>query len=75
LNTDPLSDGHQRPAERARTLAETHRDRTGNLPTVTELSRLADVARGTAATALKALRDRRPPLHLINATPEQGTEQ
>jgi hypothetical protein len=75
LNTDAPVNGHQRPADRARAAAEAHRDRTGALPTVTELSRLADVARGTAATALKALRDRRPPLHLINATPEQGTEQ
>jgi hypothetical protein len=73
LNTEPRVIGHQRPAERARTLAEVHRDRTGALPTVTELTRLADVARGTAGTALKALREQRPPLHLVNQPPPKGT--
>jgi hypothetical protein len=75
LNTDPPVNGHQRPAERARTLAQVHRDRTGALPTVTELMRLADVARGTAGTALKALREQRPPLHLVNQPPPKGTHQ
>jgi hypothetical protein len=75
LNTKPPTNGRQRPAERARTLAEVHRDRTGALPTVTELMRLADVARGTAGTALKTLRDQRPPLHLVNQPPPKGTHQ
>jgi len=75
VNTDRPANGHQRPAERARTLAQTHRDHTGALPTVTELSRLADVARGTAATALKALREQRAPLHLVNQPPPKGTHQ
>jgi hypothetical protein len=75
LNTDPPVNGHQRPAERARTLAEIHRDRTGALPTVTELMRLAEVARGTAGTALKALREQRPSLHLVNQPPPKGTHQ
>jgi hypothetical protein len=38
--------------------AARHADRHGALPTVTELEALASVSRGTAATALKALRDR-----------------
>jgi hypothetical protein len=42
---------------------------------VTELTRLADVARGTAGTALKALREQRPPLHLVNQPPPKGTHQ
>jgi hypothetical protein len=73
VNTEPRVNGHQRPAERARTLAEVHRDRTGALPTVTELMRLADVARGTAGTVLKSLREQRPALHLVNQPPPKGT--
>jgi hypothetical protein len=75
LNTGSPANGHQRPAERARTLAQVHRDRTGALPTVTELMRLAVVARGTAGTALKTLREQRPPLHLVNQPPQKGTHQ
>ena len=75
LNTDAPMNGRQRPAARARAAAQAHRARTGALPTVTELMRLADVARGTAGTALKALRDERAPLHLVNATPDEGTDQ
>jgi hypothetical protein len=77
----PSLNGEQRPterqtaAERARAAAGARRERTGALPTVTELMRLADVARGTAGTALKALREQRPPLHLVNAKPDQGTDQ
>jgi hypothetical protein len=73
LNTGSPVNGHQRPAERARSLARAHRDRTGALPTVTELMRLSDVARGTAGTALKALREQRPPLHLVDQPPPRGT--
>jgi hypothetical protein len=43
-------------ADRARTLAREHVARHGHLPTVTELVTLARVARGTAAAALKDLR-------------------
>jgi hypothetical protein len=43
-------------ADRARTLAREHAARHGHLPTVTELVTLARVARGTAAAALKDLR-------------------
>jgi hypothetical protein len=34
---------------------------------------LADVARGTAGTALKDLRQERPALHVVNAETENGT--
>ena len=43
-------------ADRALTLAREHAARHGHLPTVTELVTLARVARGTAAAALKTLR-------------------
>lgn len=43
--------------DRARTAARRHAARHGDLPTVSELTGLADVARGTAATALRELRD------------------
>jgi hypothetical protein len=46
--------------ERARTAAQHHHDRHDGWPTVTELMSLADVARGTAGTALKDLRQERP---------------
>jgi len=42
--------------DRAQTIARDHAARHGRLPTVTELVTLAHVARGTAATALKTLR-------------------
>ena len=75
LNTEPPATGRQTATDRARAAAETHRDRTGALPTVTELTRLADVARGTAGTALKTLRDERPLLHLVNQPAPKGTHQ
>jgi hypothetical protein len=75
VNTDSAVIGRPRAAERARAAAASHRDRTGALPTVTELMRLSDVARGTAGTALKALREQRPPLHLIDNPPPRGTHQ
>jgi hypothetical protein len=73
LNAEQRATGRQSAAERARAAAANHRDRTGALPTVTELTRLADVARGTAGSALKALRNERPPLHLVNQPPTKGT--
>ncbi len=75
LNTEPPATGRHSAAGRAQAAAANHRDRTGALPTVTELMRLADVARGTAGTALKTLREQRPPLHLVNQTPPKGTQQ
>jgi hypothetical protein len=74
-NTEPPATRRQRAADRARAAAKTHRNRHGSLPTVTELMRLADVARGTAGTALKALRNERPPLHLVNTPPQKDTQQ
>jgi hypothetical protein len=59
--------------ERARTAAQQHHDRHGAWPTVTGLMSLADVARGTAGTALKDLRQERPALHVVNAQTENGT--
>jgi hypothetical protein len=47
--------------DRALTLAREHAARHGQLPTVTELVTLARVARGTAATALKTLRQQLAP--------------
>jgi hypothetical protein len=48
-------------ADRALTLAREHAARHGQLPTVTELVTAARVARGTAATALKTLRQQHAP--------------
>jgi hypothetical protein len=75
LNGEQRSTGRQSAVDRARTAAEGYRERTGALPTVTEWMRLADVARGTAGTALKTLREQRPPLHLVNQPPPKGTHQ
>ncbi|MCO7192026.1 hypothetical protein [Pseudonocardia sp. McavD-2-B] len=63
--------------ERARTTAQTHRQRHGDLPTVRELQDLADVGRGTAARALQQLRDtpQQAPnaLHLVPDEPQNRT--
>lgn len=56
--------------ERARAAAAGHAARHGALPTVTQLTELAAVGRGTAARALKALREHGSPLHLVTETPE-----
>jgi hypothetical protein len=58
--------------ERARTAAWQHHEAHGAWPTVTELMSLADVARGTAGTALKDLRKERPALHVVNAQTENS---
>ena len=52
--------------ERARAAARDHAARTGDLPSVSELVALADVARGTAAAALRELREERPALQVIS---------
>ncbi len=83
MNTAParLNTGRARRAQagsardRARAAARDHHARHGALPTVTELMSLANVARGTAANALKDLRAERPALHLVNADPENRTDQ
>jgi hypothetical protein len=61
--------------ERALTAAREHHRRHGQLPTVTQLMALAQVARGTAGTALKQLRDERPPLHIVHGNTEDRTQQ
>jgi hypothetical protein len=76
--------GHPRPSspsepagDRARAAALVHQATHGDLPSVSELVGLADVARGTAATALRQLRDpsaaRRPGLQIVHADEHAGT--
>lgn len=62
-------------SERARAAARHHHARHGRLPTVTELARIAEVARGTAGNALKDLRENRPALHVVNTDADQETDQ
>ena len=62
------------PRDRARAAALRHADRHGALPTVSELEALAAVSRGTAAAALKALRQHPTPLHLVHDTPDPRTQ-
>jgi hypothetical protein len=57
----PESPQRDRAAEHART----HRAEHGRLPTVSELQDLAGVSRGTAAKALKHIRDKPQALHLV----------
>jgi len=61
--------------DRARSAARSHQSRHGRLPTVSELARLAQVARSTAGTALKELRAERPALQIVRTTPETSTDQ
>ncbi|MDD7936159.1 hypothetical protein [Actinomycetospora straminea] len=61
--------------DRAEAAASRHAQRHGAWPTVTELEIAAGVSRGTAAAALKALRDRPMPLHLINNTDPDTTDE
>jgi hypothetical protein len=57
---------------RAQTAATGHAIRHGQLPTVSELMALAQVARGTAATALKDLRTQQGQLETQQPLPKQG---
>jgi hypothetical protein len=66
--------GEVSPRDRARTAAARHVARHGALPTVSELEALAAVSRGTAAAALKALREHPSPLHLVPDTPNRETQ-
>jgi len=61
-------------ADRALTLAREHAARHGRLPTVTELVTLARVARGTAAAALKTLRQQHP-LQATGKAPSDARNQ
>jgi hypothetical protein len=63
------------PRDRARAAARSHQARHGRLPTVSELVQLAQVARGTAAAALRELRSQRPALQIVRTTPEKSTDQ
>jgi len=77
--TDPElsgSAGGASPAkDRARSAARSHYARHGHLPTASELMELAQVARGTAGTVLKDLRNNRPALHVVNADANQENNQ
>lgn len=59
--------------DRALAAARRYAGRHGRLPTVSQLVALADVARGTAGTALKELRDQAPTLHLVTERSEPST--
>jgi hypothetical protein len=70
------STGGAAPArDRAQHAARSHYARHGRLPTASELMDLAQVARGTAGTVLKDLRDNRPALHLVNADTPKDTDR
>jgi hypothetical protein len=60
---------------RAQTAATGHAARHGQLPTVSELMALAQVARGTAATALKDLRTQQDQLQITTTTNEARTKR
>jgi hypothetical protein len=60
---------------RAQTAATGHATRHGQLPTVSELMALAQVARGTAATALKDLRTQQGQLTTTTTTDEARTNR
>jgi hypothetical protein len=69
------SAGADAPArDRARAAATRYAARHGALPTVTEVERLAHVSRGTAAAALKALREQPIPLHVVPNNPDRKTQ-
>lgn len=61
--------------DRAEAAAMRLAQRHGAWPTVTEVEAAARVSRGTAASALKALRDRPLPLHLINTIDSDTTDE
>jgi hypothetical protein len=61
--------------ERARAAARGHHARHGQLPTVTELSEAAQVARGTAGAVLKELRHERAQLHVVHGPTDTRTDQ
>ncbi|GAA4929261.1 hypothetical protein EV188_101430 [Actinomycetospora succinea] len=61
--------------DRAEAAASRHAQRLGAWPTVSELETAAEVSRGTAAAALKALRHRPLPLHPINTSDNDTTDE
>jgi outer membrane biosynthesis protein TonB len=60
--------------DRARAAARRHVAHHGHLPTVSQLMELADVARGTAGTALKELREQPAQLHIVAQTDTARTQ-
>jgi hypothetical protein len=74
LNSDEQPAAGRTARHRAQVAARSYHDRNGALPTVTELMRLANVARGTAGSVLKNLRTERPGLHIVNANQKNRTE-
>lgn len=65
----------QSPArDRADRAAQRYATQHGELPTVTRLMQLAEVSRGTAGEALKALRSQPTPLHLVSEQDHQEAQ-
>jgi hypothetical protein len=60
--------------DRARSAARRHAAHHGALPTVSALADLADVARGTAAAALKELRQQPAQLHAVHPPHQERTQ-
>lgn len=56
--------------DRARAAARRHAAHHGDLPSVRELERIAEVSRGSAHAALKELREHPSHLHIVNADQE-----
>ncbi|NKQ53552.1 hypothetical protein HFP15_11740 [Amycolatopsis sp. K13G38] len=71
----PAIESGESPRERARAAARRHARQHGQLPTVSQLVEMTDVARGTAGNALKELRDQRNQLHIVNETTSAGADQ
>jgi hypothetical protein len=61
--------------ERARSAARRHASRHGHLPTVSELTAMAQVARGTAQVVLKDLRQQPTQLQVVSDTDDHRTQQ
>ncbi|MDQ2710185.1 MAG: GntR family transcriptional regulator, partial [Actinomycetota bacterium] len=62
------------PRDRALTVAHLHVSRHGALPSVRELQSQAHVSRGTAHTAIQALRAQANGLHVVTETPDERPE-
>lgn len=60
--------------DRARAAARRHATHHGELPSVRELERLAEVSRGSAHAALKELREHATHLHIVNANQEAAQQ-
>ncbi|MCF7553773.1 hypothetical protein [Pseudonocardia sp. WMMC193] len=69
VEIDPARPAESPQRDRAASEARAHRAEHGRLPTVSELQDRADVSRGTAAKALKALRDQPTTPHPLQLVP------